>query len=313
MSKGILMFAHNNEEIDYFKLAVVNSFLIQKHLNIKDITVVTDSHSYEYSKKELGKKIINSAINNIIIVEKDSNFKRRNLRTFKDTSHTAKTLPFYNINRCNAYELSPYDETILLDVDYLIFSDVLNQCWGHNNELMMNWKWQDVMYDREFDGLDRLNNLGITMYWATVVYFKKTEYVETFFNFVKHVKNNTDFYKDLYKWPGNLYRNDYTFSIAAHMLGGFIDKNISQLPTTLYKTFDTDNIYKIVDDKTLYLYLEKSKSPGDFILSKWKGVDLHVMNKWAINRVSKELLDYVTTTTATTTRQYRRKKETSAG
>ena len=26
------------------------------------------------------------------------------------------------------------------------------------------------------------------MYWATVVYFKKTEYVETFFNFVKHTQ-----------------------------------------------------------------------------------------------------------------------------
>ena len=35
----------------------------------------------------------------------------------------------------------PYDETILVDVDYLILSDTLNYCWGHNNELMMNWKY----------------------------------------------------------------------------------------------------------------------------------------------------------------------------
>ena len=55
------MFAHNNDEIDYFKLAVVNSFLIQKHLGIKNITVVTDSHSLAHAEKELGKAKIKKA------------------------------------------------------------------------------------------------------------------------------------------------------------------------------------------------------------------------------------------------------------
>jgi hypothetical protein len=215
------------------------------------------------------------------------------MRIYKDTSHTAKHLSFYNVNRCDAYDISPYDETILLDADYLVLSDTLNQCWGHNNELMMNWKWQDVMYERKFESLDRLNDLGITMYWATVVYFRKTSYVESFFNCVQHVKDNTQFYRDLYKWKGNLYRNDYSFSVAAHMMGGFVDKGIPQLPTTLYKTFDTDDVHSAVDANTLLLYLEKPRSPGDFMITKWSGVDLHVMNKWAINRISKELLSYV--------------------
>jgi hypothetical protein len=135
--------------------------------------------------------------------------------------------------------------------------------------------------------------MGITMYWATVVYFKKTPYVESFFNIVKHVKNNTQYYKDLYKWQGTLYRNDYSFSIAAHMMSGFVDKGIPQLPTTLYKSFDTDDIHSAVDKNTLIMYLEKPRSPGDFMLTKWAGVDLHIMNKWAINRVSNNLLEYV--------------------
>ena len=309
-SRGILMFAHNNEEIDYFKLAVINSLLIQRHLGVKNITVVTDQFSLDYANSSLGEELVNSAISNIIVVEKDINFKRKNIRTFKDTSHSAKPLPFYNVNRCDAYDLSPYDETILLDVDYLIFSDVLNQCWGHNNELMMNWKWQDVMSERVFDEFNFLHSAGIPMYWATVVYFKKTEYAKTFFNFVKHIRNNTDFYKDLYKWKGNLFRNDYAFSIAAHMIGGFINKTVPQLPTTLYKTFDTDNIHKVVNDNTLLMYVEKPRSPGDFILTKWSGIDLHIMNKWAINRISKELLGYVYTPTKSKTRISRtRKKE----
>ena len=291
-SRGVLMFAHNNTEIDYFRLAVVNALLVQKNLGIKNITVVTDPHSLAQGEKTLGKRLIKKAINNIIVIEKDKKFKALNQRLYKDTSHTAKYLPFYNVNRCDAYDLPPYDETILIDVDYLILSDTLNSCWGHNNELMMNWKYQDIMYERKDPSLARLNDMGITMYWATVVYFRKTEYVESFFNVVSHVKKNPQFYKDLYKWQGTLYRNDYSFSIAAHVMSGFVDKGIPQLPTTLYKSFDTDDIHSAVDENTIVMYLEKPRSPGDFMLTKWQGIDLHIMNKWAINRVSEELLEY---------------------
>ena len=291
-SRGVLMFAHNNTEIDYFRLAVVNALLVQKNLGIKNITVVTDPFSLAQGEKTLGKRLIKKAINNIIVIEKDKKFKALNQRLYKDTSHTAKYLPFYNVNRCDAYDLSPYDETILIDVDYLILSDTLNSCWGHNNELMMNWKYQDIMYERKDPSLARLNDMGITTYWATVVYFRKTEYVESFFNVVSHVKKNPQFYKDLYKWQGTLYRNDYSFSIAAHVMSGFVDKGIPQLPTTLYKSFDTDDIHSAVDENTIVMYLEKPRSPGDFMLTKWQGIDLHIMNKWAINRVSEELLEY---------------------
>ena len=291
-TRGVIMFAHNNTEIDYFRLAVVNALLVQKNLGIKNVTVVTDPHSLKQGEKTLGKRLIKKAINNIIVIEKDKKFKALNQRLYKDTSHTAKYLPFYNVNRCDAYDLSPYDETLLIDVDYLILSDTLNHCWGHNNELMMNWKYQDIMYERKDPSLARLNDMGITMYWATVVYFRKTEYVESFFNVVSHVKKNPQFYKDLYKWQGTLYRNDYSFSIAAHVMSGFVDKGIPQLPTTLYKSFDTDDIHSAVDENTIVMYLEKPRSPGDFMLTKWQGIDLHIMNKWAINRVSEELLEY---------------------
>ncbi len=292
-SRGVIMFAHNNTEIDYFRLAVVNALLVQKNLGIKNITVVTDPHSLAQGEKTLGKRLIKKAINNIVITEKDKRFKELNQRVYKDTSHKTETLSFYNANRCDAYDISPYDETLLIDVDYLILSDTLNNCWGHNNELMMNWKYQDIMFERKDPTLSRLNPLGITMYWATVVYFKKTEYVNNFFNVVKHVKKNAVYYRDIYKWPGTLYRNDYSFSIAAHMMGGFVDKAIPQLPTTLYKSFDTDDIHSADGLNSIIMYLEKPDEPANFILTKWKDMDLHVMNKWAINRVSDELMDYV--------------------
>ena len=106
-SRGVIMFAHNNTEIDYFRLAVVNALLVQKNLGIKNITVVTDPHSLAQGEKTLGKRLIKKAINNIVVIDKDIQFKAKNQRLYKDTSHTAKYLPFYNVNRCDAYDISP--------------------------------------------------------------------------------------------------------------------------------------------------------------------------------------------------------------
>ena len=293
MSKGFLMFAHNNDEIDYFKLATVNAMLIKQNCDIQNVTVVTNKASYDYTVSQLGKDFVDKAINNIVFVEKDKHFKYANQRLFKDTSHTIKPLPFYNLDRCDAYDISPYDETIMIDADYLILSNALNSCWGHNNELMMNWKYEDIMYEREDDSLKRLHPTGITMYWATVVYFQKTEFTRQFFETVKHVRDNSRYYQDVYKWPGSLYRNDYSFSVAAHMLGGFEDKAIPQLPVpSLYKTFDTDDVHSAPAKNELIFYLEKPKSLGDFMLCRWRHLDIHVMNKWALNRISEQLLEY---------------------
>ena len=318
-TKGIIMFAHNNDEIDYLKLAVMNAMLIQKNLGLsKDqIAIVTDKPSMEWTAGDIGKALINKACKHYIYKEKDRDFKYANMRLYKDTSLSPKRLSFYNLDRCDAYELSPFDETIVIDADYLILSNKLNGCWGHNEDLMMNWHYEDIMTDRTYESLDRITPLGITMYWATVVYFKKCDYAETFFNFVKHVKDNRQYYIDLYKIPGALYRNDYSFSIAAHMMSGLKDKGLPQLPFPLYKSFDTDDLHSAESHNSMILFLEKTRSPGDFILTKWKDVDLHIMNKWAINRISKEMLRHVTTTTKAkpkkTKTTTKRTKKTTAG
>ena len=43
----------------------------------------------------------------------------------------------------------------------------------------------------------------------------------------------------------------------------------------------------------LIFYPENPKSLGDFMLCRWRGLDIPVMNKWAINRVSNKLMEYV--------------------
>ena len=111
MNNGLIFFAHNNPEIDYLKLACVSSSMARYNLGLENITVVTDSNSLEYTSKIIN---VDKYIPNIILTDKDQEFKRRNFRNFRDTNHTVKSLSFYNANRCDAFDITPYDETSFL-------------------------------------------------------------------------------------------------------------------------------------------------------------------------------------------------------
>ena len=285
------MFAHNNSEIDYLRMAYVNAKLIQHHLDVP-VTVVTDEHSYKHLADTVSTKDMKSTFDKVIIKNKDADFKRNNTKVFRDTVHKQKSLSFYNLDRADCYEITPYDETILLDSDYIILSDTLNKCWDNKNSLMMNYEWQDINFNRKYE-LDRLNPASIAMYWATVVYFKKDEVSENFFTLCKHVRQNYSYYRNLYKWAGNTMRNDYVFSIAGHLLSGMQDKGIAQLPFKLYKSFDFDDIDSVIDKNVIRMFVEKHDCHGEYLLAEWRDLDLHVMNKWAINRVSEDLLRVV--------------------
>lgn len=290
-SKGVVLFAHNNKEINYLKLACVSCAMIKKNLGTENITVVSDIDSYEYNLDVLGKDFLEKHIPNLILVQKDYDFKNKNIRSFRDTNHNIQTLSFYNENRSSVYDITPYDETLVIDVDYLVMCDSLNLCWGHENDLMVNYDVQDIQSSRQ-TGKERLQNYGITMYWATVVYFRKNEFTKQFFDIVTHVKQNYDFYKDLYEFSGMLYRNDYAFSIAAHMMGNFSSEAIPPLPErTMYMSYDWDDIYKVNGINDITMYLELDKQIKNFNLCRWKDLDLHLMNKWALQRHADDLLE----------------------
>ena len=129
------MYAHNNTEIDYFKIACANALMVQKNLKVP-VTLVTDDGTVSWGKKALGEDFVNQCFEDIIVV--DRNYQFDNLRNFSDTSNSTKTLQFYNCNHWEAYDLSPYDETLFIDTDYLIMSSALENCWGSSHEVMID-------------------------------------------------------------------------------------------------------------------------------------------------------------------------------
>jgi transcriptional antiterminator Rof (Rho-off) len=104
MSRGVLMYAHNNPEIDYLRIACANALMVKKNLKVP-VTLVTDANTLAWAEKSLDKDFLNNCFDKIIEVEFNGSFK--NKRNFGDTSFNTKSLQFYNCNHWEAYELTP--------------------------------------------------------------------------------------------------------------------------------------------------------------------------------------------------------------
>lgn len=273
MSRGYLIYAYDNDLIRYSELAMCCAMLIQHNSVVKHVTMVTDQKSLENLRAKHGDV---SIFDQIIISESTSD----QIRRFRDSNHASHKLTWDNRSRVQAYEISPYEETILLDSDYLVMDKSLDAVWGTTSVMMANKSAISLLHTRLDDSEVRLEPAGIPLFWATVVYFRKDPEVETFFNMMAVVKDNYAFYQHLYRFPGSLYRNDYAFSVAAHLLPTTVD----DLPNkSIMTALEDDDLIEADHEGLTFL------SHG--LLSRVTGVSVHVMNKFSLMRHIEDIIE----------------------
>jgi len=275
MSKGALLIARNNSQIDYVKQAIFCAKKIQEHLDIP-VSLITDNKSYLDKFEHSFDKIIE--IPNTI----DYHHK-----SYKDGMYDRKNLEFKNTARSDAYTLSPYNETLLMDTDVIVGNDHMKSVFAQQNDLLLYKDAFELSNWRDLFEFDRVSPNTIDFYWATVVFFRKSKLTETFFNLITHIKENWQHYKTLYQIKNVTFRNDFAFSIAVHIMSGYTtNKFVGKMPGTLYYTLDRDICHDI--DKNKYKFLiEKSDGTGYFPTSI-KNSTVHIMNKFSLNRVIDE-------------------------
>lgn len=278
MTKGALLIARNNGNLDYVKQADFLAKRIIKYLDIP-VSIVTDS--VDYLKSNFDSKIFD----NIISVEYIDDNNRRN---YFDGSLTKKILSFKNFNRYEAYNLTPYDQTLLLDTDYIINNDKLKNCFDSTADLMLFKESKDLSSTRDLDEFQKISDSGIDFYWATVVYFKKTLKNQIFFDLVSHIKENWEFYRKRYYISESLFRNDYAFSIAIHILNNFKNNPsieiVSPLPIKHVYTLDKDLLLDIKNDSMKFL-VQKKDYLGEYTAVTTNKINVHVMNKFSLERI----------------------------
>jgi len=292
MSRGYLIFAYNNETIDYGTMALCNSLLIKKHCKEHAVALVTSDWTLDFLKSKYNKSLINYAFDEIIIsglYEHDADDRK-----YFDTRYSKFNAKYYNSNRYGAYQFSPFDETILLDADYLILDNSLDLVWGNEEDFLCNKRVIDLDHKNN-NGFDsRFNDMSIPLYWATAVYFRKTEKSKAIFDHVRFVKDNYDFYRYLYNFNSSgFFRNDYAMSISIHLVNRFMEyDSVKPLPVDYIRvSTEFDEMHDFDNGNPI---ITTEKEPGQFILHRVMN-NVHIMNKLSILRNSEKIITYART------------------
>ena len=286
MTRGVLIFAHNSPDIDYGLMSIIAGGLAKKNLGVP-VSLVTDLGTLNWLQESGMISKAQEVFDKIIEVERPYT---KNVRNLHD-GFESKVVPFVNSNRYSVWNLSPYDQTLLIDSDYLIFSKNLNQYWNIDSPVMMAYGMSDLTGER--NGLldNRVSETGIHMFWATTVMFNKSPESEFFFKLVDFVKDNYIYYADLFRFSPKQFRNDIAFSVAKHIMNGFETEFTYSLPSIL-TVFDKDILHSINKD-TLTFLVSQPQDVSAFWAATTKGVDVHIMNKQSIIRNKDSLLELI--------------------
>jgi hypothetical protein len=244
-SRGVLLFAYNTDSVDYVKIAERAARLIEHNLKLP-VTIITDMQSPQTNER-IG---------------------------YKNGSQ------WFNGDRYRAYELSPYDETLLLDSDYLIFDNSLIKILDTVDDYKIMSNNQSPTHSQDGD----MGALSLAFVWATAVVFKKTQKAKQLFDLVGRIQRNYEYYVKLYHLRENNFRNDYAFAIADNILSGYHAS--SGIPWCML-TID-HAVKKIETQNNKLIVREDSKA---YIITRQ---NLHIMDKdYLLGDSHQKLLDEI--------------------
>jgi hypothetical protein len=245
-SKGVVIFATNTAETDYVRIAEQNARLIKYHMGLPTT----------------------------IVSAKDTGTNKR------FSTDTGTFVEWKNFGRHEAYEASPYDETIILDADYLIFDDSLNRLFDSSFDYLLFDKNRYVNIPQQSSVM---GPHSLPYVWATAVLFRKTERARLFFELVGKIKRNYDYYRLLYNIQESNYRNDYAFAIAHYILNGF------NLAPESFAPFHILTVTGAISSIQLSKHLVLKTPDKGFVFPRQ---NLHVISKsWLSGPALKQLVD----------------------
>lgn len=246
-SKGVVLFAFNTSTVDYVNLADRASRLIEKYLKLP-VTLVTDESSNPKFKYD---KVFryNPQTGN---VRYDLDFK---LQEWK------------NFDRYSVYKISPYDTTLLIDVDYFIFDSNLLKLFDQDFDFRLMHHMQTP---ERVDSSD-MGPTSLPMVWATVLLFKKSERSEIFFDLVGRIQRNYNYYRPLFGIRDTNFRNDFAFSMANIIMNGY---DISPETSIPWKLMTIDHKLKEISIKSDF-FVVRTNERSDIVAKQ----SLHIMDK----------------------------------
>ena len=244
MTTGALIFAFNNEQIDYVSMAQWSAKNIKRHLGIP-------TH---------------------IVTDQEVAITGTNDRWFEDFG---TVVTWHNESRVNAYELSPWDQTLVLDADYVVASSQLRTVLDSNQDFLAHRWAYDITGLSNFDELNYFGDNRMPMWWATVMMFRRGDHARLIFEAMTMIRDNWAHYKKLYKNRSRSYRNDHALSIALGIVNGHI-QNYPGIPWELASLTPEHKLIQLDQDEYRVNFLNQKQRP---CWIKLKNQDFHAMGK----------------------------------
>jgi len=234
-SRGILAFAYNVESIDYIAIAASTLKLASEKLSLP-YRLITDA--------ELKNDVFNSRYD----IDSDS------------------FITWRNVGRHHAYELSPFDETLVIDVDYLVVDNNLNKIFDSDWDYLLQRK----SYALTAEWSKLMGATSLPYVWATVFAFRKTSRARLYFDLIGRIQRNYAYYCALFNVQERNFRNDYAFAMADVILNGYSLASQS-IPENMLAI--NQPIMDIDVDGNKFVIRDKDQA---YVLPK---MNLHVMSK----------------------------------
>lgn len=258
MKTGALILAFNNEHTDYIQLAAWNCANIKRHLGIP-VAVVTNHCDHP---------LVQSHFDCVISAEAAAGGQRH----FVDYD---QTVTWYNAGRPDAYDLSPWDQTLLLDADYVVASDILKSVLRSNQDLLAHQTAVDAVDQNDFSGLNTFGAHHMPMWWATVVMFRRSARAQLTFDAMKMIRANWSHYRHLYQTGNSVYRNDHALSIAL----GVVNGHTQQHPTIPWNLVSVLPNHQVVELSQDHYRINYTNSQNQLRWVDLQGQDFHAMGK----------------------------------
>jgi len=275
MTTGAVIFAQNTVGVDYVKLALFSAKQIKKHLGIP-VSLATDSQAWIEIYPEH-----TEVFDQIIYIVGNTTQQKR----FYDGTLAYKLTEWKNLTRNQAYDITPYDRTLVIDSDYIINSTTLIKALNNDYSFQIFRKSFDLAGWRDVSPFNRINQYSVPFYWGTVFIFEKTTSTRSLFDLIEYIKLNWDYFRIIYKIDSGTFRNDFAFSIAIHIMNGSTEGDFAhELPGLMTYILDRDIVVKMKNDKMQFL-VEKAHYPGEYTLVSTNNTDVHVMNKQSLTRL----------------------------
>lgn len=233
-SRGVVIFATNTDLIDYVSIAEQNAKLIKHYLGLPTTIIAGTSTG-------------------------------TNSRFSTDTN---TFIEWKNFGRYQAYEASPYDETILLDADYLIFDNSLLKLFETKFDYLL---FNRNLYINAINNESTMGPHSLPYIWATAVLFRKSERSKLFFDLIAKIQRNYAYYRLLYNIQEGNYRNDYAFAIAHYIINGYTLALDSYAPWAISTVTGTIDSISINNNQLIVKTIRDA-----YVLPKQ---NLHVMSK----------------------------------